>query len=229
MSADCLDVKLPSCPGMQIKKLQDELLSARQAAATAANSVIQQQDDTVQKQQLLALAADNARLAVALAESMAETGSLKKHQLQEQGHNKSSSRSPQDASPSVRVAATNADAEVHAAALQHQRLELLVSQLATARDQVADAASQSNQQQQLLQQQGEEMLTLRQQLLLVQEKYAQLQQSFLQRQEPADAAAAAPAAVAQVRDGWFCFVCMSGATACTPSPFDGTPMGAFIL
>jgi uncharacterized protein YdcH (DUF465 family) len=130
---------------------------------------------------MLSMAADNARLAVALAELMEEIDMLQ--QQQAHGNN----------------------GHIEVPELRQQRLQLLVSQLVVARDQAAGAANLSELQQEQLALQQQQLAQAAADLAAVQQQHAQLQRQHLQQAQAAVVAAvmaaAEPgsAAVTQVR------------------------------
>jgi hypothetical protein len=180
-----------SCCQAKHQLLQEEhsqLLAAKSAptsAAAAAGDASCSADQQLQQQQLmLSMAADNARLAVALAELMEDVDRLQGQQQQ-----------------------TGSTAAVYAEApeVNQQRLQLLVSQLVVARDQAAEAANLSEQQQEQLTAQQQQLAQAAAELAAVQQQHAQLQRQHLQQAQAAVVAAVMAAAeqgspsVAQVR------------------------------
>lgn len=107
------------------------------------------------RQQLMSLAANNARLAVALAETSLEQ--------QQQQHS---------ADASSAAAAAHAAGSWQEQQQQEQRLQLLSSQLAVVRDQVAAAAKLSEQQQGRIRDQQRQLLELLSQLAALQQQHA---------------------------------------------------------
>jgi hypothetical protein len=183
---------------MQVAELQQKVLALRasqaattprsptaaQATGTAGADSSGSSEQQLQQQQLmLSMAADNARLAVALAELMEETDRLQQQQQLAHG----SIAAPQMPE------------------LYQQRLQLLVSQLVVARDQAAGAANHSALQQEQLALQQQQLAQTAADLVATQQQYAQLQRQHLQQAQAAVVAAvmaaAEPgsAAVAQVR------------------------------
>lgn len=126
----------------------------------------------VLRQQLVALAADNARLAVALAEA----------NLQQQQQD----QSLQSSQPTVLKPASCEDPEQH-----EQRLQLLVSQLSLVRDQTAAAEALSEQQQSKITQQHRQLLQALQDLNDLQQEHAALLADKQWATATADEAAAA--------------------------------------
>jgi hypothetical protein len=180
---------------IQVTELQEEILALRAAqastprspaAAPAATAAADKSpgspEQHLQQQQLtLSMAADNARLAVALAELMEELDMLQ--QQQSYGSNRA----------------------MDVPELRQQRLQLLVSQLVVARDQAAGAANLSELQQEQLVLQQQQLAQAAADVAAMQQQYAQLQRQHLQQAQAAVVAAvmaaAEPgsAAVAQVR------------------------------
>jgi hypothetical protein len=125
--------------------------TAADAGAADAAAAKAAQEHQLLQEQLLNLAADNAHLAVALAETV-----LSQHQ--------------QGAPPAAAAAA--ADGRSDDGSRQQQRLQLLLSQLVAVKDQVAAAHELSQQQQGVIKTQQQRLLELLQALATLQQEHA---------------------------------------------------------
>lgn len=131
--------------------------AAEPAGTTKVALAAAHEQQRLLRQQLMSLAANNARLAVALAETSLEQ--------QQQQHS---------ADASSAAAAAHAAGSWQEQQQQEQRLQLqlLASQLAVVRDQVAAAAKLSEQQQGRIQDQQRQLLELLSQLAALQQQHA---------------------------------------------------------
>lgn len=196
----------------QIAELQNEVLTLRAshaaatnapsstaatgAAAAAAFGSAEQQ--LLQQQLMLSLAADNARLAVALAELMQGQDSLQEVLQQQQQLG--------DSSGSLAALRTEAGTTQAVEVQRQQRLQLLVSQLVMVQEQVAGAAKLSELQRDQLEQRQQQLLQLTADLAELQQQYGQLQREHLQQAKAAVLsavmAAAEPGSAAVVQVSW---------------------------
>lgn len=144
-----------SQPGSTAPTVGDAAANTDAAAAPAGTTKVAlaaaQEQQRLLRQQLMSLAADNAHLAVALAETS----------LEQQQHNA-------DASSAAAAQADGSWQEQQ----QEQRLQLLASQLAVVRDQVTAAAKLSEQQRGRIQDQQSQLLELLSQLAALQQQHA---------------------------------------------------------
>jgi hypothetical protein len=142
-----------------------------------------QEQQRLLRQQLVALAADNARLAVALAESALEQQQHERPLAGQGGmqEQQQKQRLQQEQQQQQRLQQEEQ---------QEQRLQLLVGQLVSVRDQAAAAAALSEQQQRRIREQQEQLLELLQVMAALQQEraaaLADKQQKQQQQQQQVD-------------------------------------------